>query len=958
MIRSICIVSRDYPPDATCGDFAHVAWTLATAFAASGVAVHVITQSRADTNSLDIESGVAIHRINLPDTYVPSGSELDRFLWANRVSSAYRELDAAVGFDVILGPDRFGETAKIEPGVGTLLALQLHHHRTFDGLVLPDERDFPTDHAIAQFELMGMRRADLVVAPMGATSNARLADSGIATLALPTMHLPAEGIHRAEAHEFEMLYIGDLTTDTRPESAIATMIELRRRGLDAHLSIVGHDSAGGIDAKSYRDTILVPYIDQHAGPGVEVDFEDRPSLTEVIARIRGADVLIVPDRSQHLRSLVVEALAAGVPVVAGEDNGLGSALYADGGLVAMSKTNNDIGSKTIADRLTDPQWLKEVGEHNKEAVSRLTDPAHCVDEYFEALSRANPHARIPSTARCPTRVGPKLGIIMLTHNCLSDTKRAVLSLLEHTDVPFELVVVDNASTDGTATWLSSLSDPRLRVIASPVNHGVPGGRNVGIDALCGDEDFVVFFDNDIEVSARWWEPYVGAFNVHLDAGVVGDEGYRVTWSMEGPELDVVKTAGTQRCDSIAGYCMVVRKRALDAIGRFDERLGLFWHDSHDFAMRAGRIGEAVLVVGSGRVLHYGPRSSITVEGIWTDERTPSPLAARNARYLAQKRVRQSVRRDTPFMLIADLQEVIDHPALLGCYAGAFTKDDEVALLLYGPGVDAQAFHDRFAKTAASIGFDVEQGPRIIAMLPEIAEEPHELTLSDEVYGMLSTRRPTGPFQQLAWLSDDDADRVRILAAKAWRARPNAAATFATMDSVSLSPEVACEADIDAVPIRLNLGAGELRVPGFLSVDLREEIADVVADVTALPYADGVVQEILAFDILEHFPADRTRQILKEWGRVLATGGALTLKVPNLQALGAMINDDGEFATTYIENVYGGHRFGPDGAWDTHHTGWTPRLLRDELARAGFVVLANDLEPNMTVKARKTSRRGP
>lgn len=136
------------------------------------------------------------------------------------------------------------------------------------------------------------------------------------------------------------------------------------------------------------------------------------------------------------------------------------------------------------------------------------------------------------------------------------------------------------------------------------------------------------------------------------------------------------------------------------------------------------------------------------------------------------------------------------------------------------------------------------------------------------------------------------------------------------------------------------------------MDLREDIADVIADVTDLPYADACVEEILAFDLLEHFPADRTQQILAEWKRVLITGGLLTLKVPNLQALGQMIRDDGEYTTTYIRNVYGGHRFGPEGAWDTHHTGWTPRLLRDELALAGFHLISNDLEPNMMAKARK------
>lgn len=152
--------------------------------------------------------------------------------------------------------------------------------------------------------------------------------------------------------------------------------------------------------------------------------------------------------------------------------------------------------------------------------------------------------------------------------------------------------------------------------------------------------------------------------------------------------------------------------------------------------------------------------------------------------------------------------------------------------------------------------------------------------------------------------------------------------------------------------RLNLGSGDDYRAGYLNIDLRADVADLVLDASQrLPFDDGSIDEILALDFLEHHPAFRTQDILAEWRRVLRFGGLLTVKVPNLQALCEALlthtNPD-----MIVRNIYGGHRWGPDGAWDAHHTGWTPTTICRDLAIAGFKILGNDLALNMTVKAAK------
>jgi SAM-dependent methyltransferase len=78
--------------------------------------------------------------------------------------------------------------------------------------------------------------------------------------------------------------------------------------------------------------------------------------------------------------------------------------------------------------------------------------------------------------------------------------------------------------------------------------------------------------------------------------------------------------------------------------------------------------------------------------------------------------------------------------------------------------------------------------------------------------------------------------------------------------------------------KLNLGANDRAVPGFLSVDIVPP-ADVVADLSqAWPWEDSSVEEIVAYDVFEHI-ADKRHSMNEAW-RVLRPGGRLTIEVPS------------------------------------------------------------------------------
>ena len=79
-------------------------------------------------------------------------------------------------------------------------------------------------------------------------------------------------------------------------------------------------------------------------------------------------------------------------------------------------------------------------------------------------------------------------------------------------------------------------------------------------------------------------------------------------------------------------------------------------------------------------------------------------------------------------------------------------------------------------------------------------------------------------------------------------------------------------------LKLNLGASDRRIDGYLSVDIVPP-ADVMADLTKpWPWPDSSVDEILAYDVIEHLPDKR--HTLNEMWRVLAPGGIVKIQVPD------------------------------------------------------------------------------
>jgi GT2 family glycosyltransferase/tetratricopeptide (TPR) repeat protein/2-polyprenyl-3-methyl-5-hydroxy-6-metoxy-1,4-benzoquinol methylase len=209
-------------------------------------------------------------------------------------------------------------------------------------------------------------------------------------------------------------------------------------------------------------------------------------------------------------------------------------------------------------------------------------------------------------------------VIVLTHNELPYTRLCLDSLRQYTDEPCELIVVDNASTDGTPDYLRALGD--VRVIANPVNRGFPAAVNQGLRAATGKQ--ILLLNNDTVVTTGWLGRMLRALRIDPKVGLVGPCSNCVSGEQQAPAgyddlggLDgfawrwgKAHDRVIEDTDRLVGFCLLLRREVLDAVGLLDERFGLGCFEDDDYCRRARAAGFRAVIARDAFVHHFGSRT--------------------------------------------------------------------------------------------------------------------------------------------------------------------------------------------------------------------------------------------------------------------------------------------------------------------------------------------------------------
>lgn len=143
--------------------------------------------------------------------------------------------------------------------------------------------------------------------------------------------------------------------------------------------------------------------------------------------------------------------------------------------------------------------------------------------------------------------------------------------------------------------------------------------------------------------------------------------------------------------------------------------------------------------------------------------------------------------------------------------------------------------------------------------------------------------------------------------------------------------------------KLNLGCGEKKIQGYINVDCRPECGpDQLYDVRVLPYNDGEVDEIRAYDLLEHFGRNETLLVLKEWNRVLKKGGKLTIKCPNITLIASAYLKGAINGLECARLLYGNQE--DDNPANFHKNGFDEETIKLFLEETGFKIKKREWFP--------------
>lgn len=186
-------------------------------------------------------------------------------------------------------------------------------------------------------------------------------------------------------------------------------------------------------------------------------------------------------------------------------------------------------------------------------------------------------------------------LMMVTYNRLELTKRTINNLFKVTNVPFNFVIVDNGSEDGTVDYLTDIlpsakSNNNVDIYISPFseNKGIAIGRNKALK-LADDlkTDWYCTIDNDVEVPDGWLTSCIDILRAVPKYGMVGV-------NMEGKPYPEVTEKGhtfqNKPQGNLGTACMVFPKNVHKMLGFFSTEYGKYGEEDADLGLRARVVG--------------------------------------------------------------------------------------------------------------------------------------------------------------------------------------------------------------------------------------------------------------------------------------------------------------------------------------------------------------------------------
>lgn len=222
-----------------------------------------------------------------------------------------------------------------------------------------------------------------------------------------------------------------------------------------------------------------------------------------------------------------------------------------------------------------------------------------------------------------TAVNPGLvSIVIVTYNSRDTIEDCINSVLERSSgLPLELILIDNASADGTRHFLETLRDVKL--VCNSDNLGFAAANNQGIRLTSGK--YIVLLNPDTVVTDGWLTRTLSHLNAAPDIGAVGprsnrtgelqldvraDASYATLEEMQTYAKGVSQQFHGRAIEfhRLAGFCIALKAEAVERVGFLDESFGVGYYEDDDYCRRLVEAGYRLLIALDVFIYHIGGAS--------------------------------------------------------------------------------------------------------------------------------------------------------------------------------------------------------------------------------------------------------------------------------------------------------------------------------------------------------------